>query len=601
MIEIKDKKDCCGCNACGDICPKDAISFVADEEGFLYPQINRKLCIGCGLCENVCPQLHIDALKTNEFNAPKCYAAVHKNLVVRFDSTSGGMFSALANVVYAKGGYVGGAIWTEDFEVRQYISDDKSDLPRLRSSKYAQSNSQGFYKAVKQALTTRKEVLVCGGPCQMAALRAFLGRSYDNLYIIDYICRGNNSPMVFRKYLDLKETEAGAKLVYIKSKNKELGWRNLTTKFVFANKKVIYETKSDSYFTKGYLSTNAFCRPSCYLCKFKGLPRIADITLADFWGADAMKLPNELDNNLGTSLVMVNNSRGNQLFEAAKSSLRYANISWEQAQQGNGMIHSSLPPPKCDRKDFFATIARNGFAGVIEKYIKNGTTQQCTAKSRFRKWVFRQLKVARFVRLSPGRWFRLFRYNSFMSIFLGRPLIFAASNVILECEGRVELGGDLYLGSSYFKRPTRTTALAIRKGAVLKTHGVWGLSDGADVELFANSVLECGGGGGFNKGVTIICAEKIVIGKNVMGGRHVTIRDNNGGHYMNLPGYKNSKPVEIGEHAWLCEGCTIMSGAKIGSGAVVGAKAVVFGKIPANTMANGNPAEVTCEAIEWKY
>ena len=612
MIEIKDKKDCCGCNACGDICPKNAIRFEKDEEGFLYPVVDKSLCVGCGLCEKTCPQLHGEELKINEFPEPKCYAAVNRNLAVRFDSTSGGLFSALANVIYRRGGFVGGAVWVEDWEIRQIVSPSRDDLPRLRSSKYAQSDARGFYNAVKDALATGRDVLVCGTPCQMAALRAFLGKDHPNLYVIDFICRGNNSPLAFRKYLDWQEEIHGGKITYIKSKNKELGWRNLTAKFVFSNSSVAYETKSTNVFTKGYLATNAYCRPSCYDCHFKGLPRLADVTLADFWGANALKLPEELDRDLGTSLVLVSNSRGMSLFEAAKPSLLIQEVTWEQAQKGNAMLNSSLPPPKCDRKAFFDCLNSEGFKAVAEKFIADNPIARTPSKRgrsplsvlrRMRQALSRVKQMLAYCHWSPRAACLFVRLNGLGNIVRGRPLIWVSSRTHVENLGAIETNGfSLKLGGPYYYRHDPVdTSLGIKKGGVLRLNGNTGFVYGADVEVFENAVLEMGGAGGFNVGATIVCGERITIGRHVMAGRHVTIRDTNGGHWMNLPGYKNTKPVEIGDHVWLCEGCTIMPGVKIGAGAVVGAKAVVFTNVPANTLVVGNPAQVVCDKVEWKF
>lgn len=188
MIDKLAKNECCGCNACGDICPNESISFNKDEEGFLYPHINYETCIQCNLCEKVCPIINIDDLKKNDFEKPKCYAAVHKNLHVRFDSTSGGVFSAFAKKAYQEKAFVGGAVWNEDWSVSQYISNNKKDIERLRSSKYIQSNAIGFYAKVKKLLKSGEKVVVCGTPCQMAALRSFLGKPYEKLLIIDLVC-----------------------------------------------------------------------------------------------------------------------------------------------------------------------------------------------------------------------------------------------------------------------------------------------------------------------------------------------------------------------------------------------------------------------------
>ena len=262
MIHIQDKADCCGCNACGDVCPKHAITFRTDPEGFWYPEVDPGKCIECGLCEKVCPVLNVKELKKNDLAEPVCYAAEHRNLEVIFDSTSGGVFSAMAEILYRSGGYVGGAVFNEDFSVSHYISADKGDLPQLRSSKYLQSSLEGFYARVGALVKAGEQVLVCGTPCQMAALRAFLGKDYDNLLIADFICRGINSPKVWQKYLKSFEERYGSPVVYAKAKSKEYGWRNLTQKVILADGRHLYETLDQSNFTKGYLRTNVYCRPS---------------------------------------------------------------------------------------------------------------------------------------------------------------------------------------------------------------------------------------------------------------------------------------------------------------------------------------------------
>lgn len=233
MIQITDKSKCCGCCACVDCCPKHAIDLRVDIEGFWYPTVDESKCINCNLCDKICPELHISSLKKNDSEKPLVtIAAIHKKMNIRWDSTSGGAFSALAEGMYEQGGYVSGAIYNEDFSVRNYISNKPEDISKLRSSKYLQSKAEGLYEEIQQLLHKGEKVLACGTPCQMAALRSFLRKNYDNLIIIDFICRGVNSPKVYRKYLDSLERKFNAKIVSVKAKNKELGWRNLTRKVV---------------------------------------------------------------------------------------------------------------------------------------------------------------------------------------------------------------------------------------------------------------------------------------------------------------------------------------------------------------------------------
>lgn len=331
MISIKNNIDCCGCNACGDVCAHGAITFKTDIEGFWYPVVDETKCVDCRLCERVCPELHIGELKKNDNNPPVTVAAINKNMAVRWDSTSGGAFSALAEVMYEQGGYVSGAVYDENFLVHNFVSDKPEDLSRLRSSKYLQSNAEGLYVRIRELLRNGKKVLACGTPCQMAALRLFLHKDYDNLVIVDFICRGVNSPKVYRKYLDSLERKYGGKVVYVKAKNKELGWRNLTRKVVFDNGKVYYGVKMDDNFRRGY-HTNVFCRPSCYTCQYKGFPRIADITIADYWGIE--KINKNLDNNIGTSMILLNSKKGENFFGQVKDKIEWEYTTFESILPG---------------------------------------------------------------------------------------------------------------------------------------------------------------------------------------------------------------------------------------------------------------------------
>lgn len=598
MINITDKKECCGCNACGDICVHKAITFKIDIEGFWYPEVDMEKCTDCGLCEKVCPIINIKELKKNDLPQSICYAAEHKNLEVIFDSTSGGLFSALADIMYKDKGFVGGAVFNEDFSVKQYISNDKHDLPRIRSSKYLQSSLEGFYAQVKNLLRKGEKVLVCGTPCQMSALRAFLRKDYENLIIADFICRGINSPKVWRKYLDSYEERYGSKVIYCKAKSKEYGWRNLTQKVILENGKHYYETKDQSNFTKGYLQTGVYCRPSCYDCKFKGYPRIADITLADFWGIE--KVNRSLEKNLGTSLVMINSKKGEAFFERVKSRINYINVPFESIEAGNRSLNLSVDPPKVDRKEFFEDLDRMSFTQLSTKYIK---TSNLSAKRKLKQCAKYILNILRTTQWKLKPLVQFFKYNSVSEICHGNVIIPTPYCIFDIAEGAtIYKKGITILGSkTKFKKSKLETRLHVAaKGTLVLGNNVE-LGYGSDIEVFSGSKLTFNDGCASNIGLTVICGEHIEFGKNVKIGRNVTIRDNNGSHYINRKGYKNSSPVIIGDKVWLCESCTIMNGVKIGDGAIVGAKSFVIKNIPQHTMVSGHPAEVIDEDIYWKY
>jgi acetyltransferase-like isoleucine patch superfamily enzyme/coenzyme F420-reducing hydrogenase beta subunit len=597
MIEIQRKEDCCGCNACDDVCAHGAITFVTDIEGFWYPEVNKDKCTECGLCEKVCPIINIKDLKKNDLEQSVCYAAEHKNIEVVFDSTSGGAFSALADIMYKEKGYVGGAIFNDDFSIRHYISNDKKDLPKLRSSKYAESDLTGFYKEVKKLLRGGEKVLVCGCPCQMAALRAFLRKDYEHLIIADFVCRGINSPKVWRKYLDSFEERYGSPVVYSKAKSKEYGWRNLTQKVILADGKTYYETREVNNYTKGYLQTNAYCRPSCYDCQFKGFPRIADITLADYWGIE--NIDQSMEKNLGTSLVMLNSKKGLAFFEKVKSRMNYIQTPFESILAGNPALVQSLPPSLVDRTHFFEDLDKMTFTEVASKYITHG---QRSLKGKLKAAVQYLLVVMKMTRLHINPLYQLFKYNKIKKIIRQNCLLPAPYCVIeINKTASIKINGICRLGLKKFGKSKLETRLLLEAGATLETENDVTIMYGSDIEVFRGAILKFGGKGGTNINCTIICAERIEIGKDVMIGRNVTIRDNNGNHYVNRQGYRNSRPVIIGDKAWLCEGCTIMQGVHIGEGAIVGAHAFVTSNVPAHAMVVGNPARVVDEDVLWKY
>ena len=367
MINIQDKSKCCGCCACVDVCAHQAISLKTDIEGFWYPVVDETKCVDCGLCNKVCPELNITDLKKNDYPQPAhTIAAINKKMSARWDSTSGGAFSALADAMYEEGGYVSGAIYNEDFSVRNFISNNPEDLKKLRSSKYLQSKAEGIYKEIRDLLRKGEKVLACGTPCQMAALRSFLRKDYENLIIVDFICRGVNSPKVYRKYLDSLERKFGGKVVYVKAKNKELGWRNLTRKVVFDNGKSYYGVHMQDDFRRGY-HTNVYCRPSCYSCQYKGFPRMADITIADYWGIE--KVDPNMDNNIGTSMILLNSNKGIAYFEKVKDKLEWEETKFESILSGNIALRKPIEPAKIDRKAFFEDLDRGTFEEVTAKYF----------------------------------------------------------------------------------------------------------------------------------------------------------------------------------------------------------------------------------------
>lgn len=610
MISITDKNQCCGCNACGDVCGKKAISFKVDNEGFWYPEVDLEKCVDCGLCEKVCPIINSEELKRNDFEEPsQTYAAVHKNNEVRFDSTSGGLFSALAERMYRDGGYVGGAIYDDNFNVHHFISNNKEDLKRIRSSKYIQSNLSGFYIRVRELLDQGNKVLVCGCPCQMAALRAFLRKRYDNLILVDFVCRGINSPLVEKKFNQDLENQFGSKIIWQKAKNKELGWRTMAAKYIFADGRSHFIPASKNLMTKGYLETNVFSRPSCYECKFKGLPRVSDISLADFWGIE--KYDKSLDDNIGTSLVLINSKKGENYFQEILPKIKCLQLPFEAALSGNPMIMKSQPYPLINREDFYSDLEAMTFTEVANKYFPI-TNEEKNIRKRFINLLKSIKHFCDEMSYNPFLFIKFISINCKSNIKHNRAnngYLYLSRHAIAEISKRsnIVLNAPFKLGHPKLKRSKLESRLLIEDGATMIVDSSFTCGYGCDIEIFKGASLIIHDdlfntkGGGPNMGLTLICGNRIEIGEDCRIGRNVTIRDNNGNHYLSTQGYKVSKPVIIGKHVWLCESCTIMQGVKIGDGSIIGAHSVVYTNIPPYSLVSGNPAKVIETDIHWKY
>lgn len=311
MIIIKEKSKCCGCGACMQKCPQNCISMKEDNEGFLYPDINENACIKCGLCEKVCPV--INNIEKNIEKIPMAYAVYAKDNMIREDSSSGGMFTLLAEKVLEKKGIVFGAAFDDKWQVKHIAIDDANKLYLLRGSKYLQSKIEDTFIQVKNALNKGKEVLFSGTECQIVALKKFLGKEYCNLITVGVLCHGVPSPKVWKKYLEFREKEANSKVENITFRNKCSGWKEYSLTIRFKNKEQYSEIFYQDLYMKMFLN-NICLRPSCHACRFKELNRKSDITIGDFWGIE--QIASEMDDDRGTSLVLVHSTKGMEILKS---------------------------------------------------------------------------------------------------------------------------------------------------------------------------------------------------------------------------------------------------------------------------------------------
>lgn len=306
MINITNKQNCCGCSACAQRCPKQCISMQADSEGFLYPKVDMGVCIDCHLCEKVCP-----VINPNEPRTPLgVYAAKNANDEVRMASSSGGIFTCLAQRVLADGGVVFGARWDDDWNVVHDYTEQQDGLPQFCSSKYLQSVIGDNYQKAEQFLKAGRKVMFTGTPCQIAGLRQFLRKDYDNLLAVEVICHSVPSAGVWQQYLHEKLRALGWKksdIHRITFRNKATGWKSYSFLIENYTGDAFMELGSANTFMRGFLA-DLYTRPSCTACPAKQLKSGSDITLGDFWGIGTLKP--ELDDDKGLSVIVVNTAKG---------------------------------------------------------------------------------------------------------------------------------------------------------------------------------------------------------------------------------------------------------------------------------------------------
>lgn len=597
MIKIDDSASCCGCNVCGDICTQNAISFKTDQEGFWYPEVNSDLCVDCGLCEKVCPMLHkTDSIK--RYDKPIVYAAYTKDEIIRLDSTSGGIYSMLALEKFSKRAFVGGAVYNPDHTCKQIVTSDSAMLSEIRSSKYLQSSSEGVNKEIQKLLQDGKDVLYCGCPCQIHALYNYLGKEYDNLTTCDFICRGVNSPKVFLKYMEMLERQYGSKATKIKFKNKKWGWHNFSLRVNFENGKEYCKDRWHDLFFIGYLQSGNFARPSCYECPFKGFPQKADITLADFWGID--RIDRSMDQDKGTSLVMINSAKGQQLFDVIKDKIEWKQFTVEDIYSGNSAMDESLKPAKPNRADFFHDLDLYSFEDVAKRHFPI-PTWRTELKNQLRP-MNRFLLIASTLGLSISSWISFLRVN-FISKHVNRAkrgLLLNEKKTIVQMDNgsTLTLNAFLRVGMRQVRKSSIETRILLEQDSNLVVDGYFSVYVGSYVRVVPNGKLILHGGF-LNEHVQITAGDIVEIGSDFRCGRDVVIRSYDG-HRILRDGYQISAPITIGKHVWVGQGATILKGVTIGDGAIIAAGAIVTKDVPAHCLAGGVPARILKENVRWR-
>lgn len=372
MIEITDKSLCSGCGACANICPRQCITMTADSEGFLYPTVEKSLCTDCGMCVKVCP-----LADAGDSRPPlKVFAAKNRDESVRSASSSGGVFTALAEDLINRRGVVFGVSFGRDWNTAHTYTETVGGLSAFRGSKYVQSNTGTSFKEARAFLRSGREVLFTGTPCQIAGLKRYLAKDYPNLLTVEVLCHGVPSPGVWQSYLAAKKAEhRNSEISHISFRDKKTGWADYHFSIRFGDgSEYNVPYMRDNYF-RGFLR-NLYLRPSCYRCLCKNGRAGSDIVIADYWNIGT-SLP-AYDDNKGVSLVLAGTEKGLNSLKAISSGVDFVETGiYDCTGDKNGGFLETIPVHR--KRDEFFSLLRSGQISApkaIERCLKVSLAQK---------------------------------------------------------------------------------------------------------------------------------------------------------------------------------------------------------------------------------
>ena len=359
--EIVNRKNCTGCGACKQICPKDCISFIEDKLGFQYPSIDQEKCVQCGLCRKVCPALNTQQDLQEDTTY---FAAYHKDADCNEGSSSGGIFKLLAEFVLSQAGVVFGVMCDDEMQIHHGWIDKVQDIGRLQGSKYVQSDIRESFREAEIFLKKDKIVLFSGTPCQIAGLKRFLRKDYSNLICIDLVCHGVPYAKLWEKYIQWHKEKYKKTPVWANFRDKSSGWRDFSMKIKYDDGSVYCRKQDEDPFLRLFLQ-DIVLRESCYACSFKGIERQSDITLGDCWGIERI-VPawKEIE---GVSLLMVHSLKGKEILQ--KIEMTSIQLKKEDVLPYNRNIMYSIKKDS-RRRRFRIALAVSSIELLADQYCK---------------------------------------------------------------------------------------------------------------------------------------------------------------------------------------------------------------------------------------
>ena len=377
MIDIKDKRECCGCTACASICPHNAIAMKPDVFGFKYPVVDIKKCVDCGVCNKVCAFNDNYALSLN-FDTPIAYAARHKDINEIMAARSGATFVAISDYILSLGGVIYGVGYTDHFRVAHKRATTKTERDEFRGSKYVQSDLGDIFSKVKDDLKKDYLVLFVGTPCQTSGLNSYIGKKLrKNLLLIDIVCHGVTGPRLWEEYIDYIEKKEGSKITWVNFRDKDqFGWDAHVETFKIENK-----PKEKIHYAHGFYKSIMF-RPSCNNCHFCNIRRPSDITLGDFWGWQNV-CPEMNRDNKGLNLILLNTEKGVSIFDEIKEQLVLRKLEEGSYLQPNLMY----PTVEHKKRDTFEKDYREKGVGYVVNHNYDPEPIQIRLKRVLRKLI----------------------------------------------------------------------------------------------------------------------------------------------------------------------------------------------------------------------